>query len=179
MTLPVTANKPPPESAVAHEAGAWRDTFAAKFTQAVEAGLTPTKALALCTHELLAPTAGDVSLRDLPLQTAQEMVAARGKAMQEFLASWAKSIRKNAKADDKAHQRRLLLANEVDRFGPAALRRAGLRLNSRVSKLPAQPVDIALALAPAPDRARVVPPLAAAFDANSDSASVNLRKPLV
>ncbi len=178
MSFPVTAAQPSAGSGLKSQVDSWRDAFAARFEQAVDAGLTPSQALALCTRELLAPPVGSASLRDLPANTAQEMVADRGKAMQDFLTSWAEGIRRNARADQRAHQRRLLLADEVGRFAPAALRRAQQRLSSRMSKLPtlpaAEPPLPAPQLASAPGT-----PLAAAFHGKFDGASVNLRKPLV
>ena len=73
-------------------------------TARASGGLTPAKIDNVTDSFVFGPHNG-VPLDQLPPEIAQKILESRGKAMQEFLDSWAESIRKNAKADKDAAKR--------------------------------------------------------------------------
>lgn len=65
-------------------------------------------------HQSLRSTPG-LSLNELPLDVAQQILSSRAETMQEFFDSWSASIRENAEKDKKATQKRLLLAQVLNK----------------------------------------------------------------
>ena len=58
-------------------------------------------------HQTLRSTPG-LSLRDLPVEVAQQILESRAETMQQFFDSWSESIQHNAEQEKQATQRRLL-----------------------------------------------------------------------
>jgi hypothetical protein len=132
-------------------------TLKRDFEAARASGRVTRDAAGLAYSALISPTAAGVSLRDLPADVAQKILASRAEAMQQFFDSWAESIRVNAERDKKADQKRFL-----EKTRCRALARAQRWLQPSPSPRRADPTTEPKDHAAKPQR-----PLAAAFDAAS------------
>jgi hypothetical protein len=54
------------------------------------------------------------SLTNLPVEVAQQILTSRAESMQQFFETWSRSIRENAKLDDKANKQKILLARVLN-----------------------------------------------------------------
>jgi hypothetical protein len=83
-----------------------RQLIGVPFDQLAAPGTTGRAALGML-RDSISSTPG-LSLRDLPFEVAQQILSNRAETMNEFFRGWSESMRRNAEADVKATDKRLL-----------------------------------------------------------------------